>query len=84
MLKKVIMGMYLLFFFCSLAIYSKVEKKFDVLSYKCVGCVDCVKICPKDAMELKRGKVVVDLEKCNGCALCMYICSYDAIREWSE
>lgn len=46
----------------------------------CVGCGDCVRICPVEAVDMVRGKVVIDIEKCIGCKQCVFICSYGAVR----
>ncbi len=61
-------------------IYSASSRKAAVVTGNCVGCSDCVRICPKDAAVMTKGKVVIDLELCNGCGLCYSICSYNAIR----
>ena len=73
-----------LVFLLTIAIYSASKKKFEVLSYKCVGCADCVDICPKDAITIKRGKAVIDSEECIGCSQCVYICSYFAVRAYDS
>jgi Fe-S-cluster-containing hydrogenase component 2 len=46
----------------------------------CVGCGDCVRICPVSAVTMVRGKAVIDVERCDGCKKCNAICSYGAIR----
>jgi Fe-S-cluster-containing hydrogenase component 2 len=46
----------------------------------CVGCGDCVLICPVSAITLVNGKAVIDAETCIGCKNCNKICSYGAVR----
>ena len=49
----------------------------------CVGCEDCYLICPVrgKAIEMIRGKAVINLEKCIACERCVWICSYGAVRK---
>ena len=79
-----ILGVFTLVLFLSIGIYSASKKKFEVLSYKCVGCADCIDVCPKDAITLKRGKAVIDPQECNGCRQCVYICSFFALRAYES
>ena len=79
-----ILGVFTLVLFLSIGIYSASKKKFEVLSYKCVGCADCIDVCPKDAITLKRGKAVIDPQECNGCSQCVYICSFFALRAYES
>ena len=46
----------------------------------CVGCDDCVLICPVSAITLVNGKAVIDAQTCIGCKSCNKICSYGAVR----
>jgi uncharacterized Fe-S center protein len=41
---------------------------------KCIGCGECVNICPVDALTLVDGKSSLDKNKCIGCASCMAVC----------
>jgi pyruvate formate lyase activating enzyme len=41
---------------------------------KCIGCGECVKICPFQACELTADGVVTDKEKCISCGACAEIC----------
>ena len=79
-----ILGVFTLILFLTFGIYSASKKKFEVLKYKCVGCGECVDVCLKDAITLKRGKAVIDPEKCNGCSQCVYMCSFFALRDYGS
>lgn len=50
----------------------------------CIGCGDCVEICPEDAIPrvfigYKSSLGEIDKNKCNGCGDCVPVCSYNAI-----
>lgn len=47
----------------------------------CVGCGDCVDVCPVDAVQVLDGKAVIDAETCILCDICVRSCTYDAIRK---
>lgn len=55
-------------------------RKPVIIRSKCVGCGDCARICPVNAIKLERGKASVDQEFCVGCRLCVATCSYGAPR----
>jgi uncharacterized Fe-S center protein len=46
---------------------------------KCTGCASCMKVCPKDAITVKKKKSVIDHERCIGCFECMHACPEHAI-----
>lgn len=49
-------------------------------SDKCVGCEECVDVCPVEVFEMKDGKsVVVNGEECLGCESCVEVCETDAV-----
>ena len=56
------------------------QVKTTIVRSKCVGCGDCVRACPVQAISMQRGKAVVDPEKCISCRLCVITCSYGAPR----
>jgi NAD-dependent dihydropyrimidine dehydrogenase PreA subunit len=47
---------------------------------KCVGCGNCVEICPVDAIVLEGDYATVDEDWCIGCGLCVRQCSNGAAR----
>jgi uncharacterized protein len=50
----------------------------------CVGCGECVAICPVDTIELIDGKSEIDSEKCIGCGECISHCPEKAIQlDWA-
>jgi len=46
----------------------------------CIGCGDCVDICPFDAIELVDGYALVDRAACMGCGVCVDECSQEAAQ----
>jgi NAD-dependent dihydropyrimidine dehydrogenase PreA subunit len=47
---------------------------------KCIGCGECVDICPVSVYELDGGKAkVVNEEECVGCESCIEVCEQGAI-----
>lgn len=48
---------------------------------KCVGCGECVDICPVEVYEMQDGKSEpVEQESCLGCESCVEVCEADAIQ----
>ena len=47
---------------------------------KCIGCGECVDICPSEVLELVDEKAVaVNAEDCVGCESCIEVCEQEAI-----
>ena len=54
--------------------------KIEVDKDKCIGCEECVNICPVDVYEMKDEKSVsVNAEECIGCESCVEVCEQEAI-----
>lgn len=46
---------------------------------KCVGCKQCVKRCPVDAITIQDKKAIINETECVGCGVCRVPCKMDAI-----
>ena len=46
---------------------------------KCVGCGECVAVCPVHAIALAEGRALIDRGVCIGCGECMTVCPQRAI-----
>jgi Fe-S-cluster-containing hydrogenase component 2 len=55
-----------------------VSNKATIIQKKCVGCGDCVRVCPVTAISMSHGKAHIDQSKCIGCRLCFETCIYEA------
>ena len=48
---------------------------------KCVGCGECVDVCPVEVYEMTDGKSSpAHAEECLGCESCVEVCEHDAIN----
>ena len=55
--------------------------RITINSEKCVGCGECVDICPVEVYELQDEKSVAVIEEdCMGCDSCVEVCEEDAIK----
>ena len=54
--------------------------EIQVVGEKCVGCGECVDICPEEVFELQDEKTIpVKAEECVGCESCIEICEEGAV-----
>ena len=58
----------------------KVQTKSPVMTNKCIGCGECKKICPKQAIKIVDDTAVVDYTECIRCYCCHEICPLNAIK----
>lgn len=49
-------------------------------SYACLGCGDCVGVCPVNAISVQQGRAVVDPDKCISCGACISACPKNIIK----
>lgn len=52
----------------------------DVIIEKCIGCGSCMKICPANAIGIRKKKAVLVKERCIGCGECTIACRTGAIE----
>jgi electron transfer flavoprotein alpha subunit len=45
----------------------------------CIGCEQCLAVCPADAITMEGGLAIIDPEKCIGCEKCVSICPTSVI-----
>lgn len=45
---------------------------------KCLGCMNCIKRCPTQAIRVRRGKATIIAERCIDCGECIRICPHHA------
>ena len=58
----------------------KQAKELKIHPEWCKGCGICVEFCPKDALEIKKGKIeIIKLENCIKCGICEKLCPDYAI-----
>ncbi len=51
-----------------------------LIEEKCVGCTNCIKRCPTEAIRIRGGKAVIASERCIDCGECIRICPHHAKR----
>ncbi len=78
-MKKIVLMIAVFILLASMLAISK--SGIFVESNDCVGCGDCVKVCPVDAVQIIDGKAVIDADKCILCEICVQACTYNAIRK---
>lgn len=57
------------------------EKKLNTVMLdreKCIGCVNCMKRCPTQAIRVRNGKASVNYDRCIGCGECVRLCGQHA------
>lgn len=52
-------------------------------SDKCIGCINCIKNCPTEAIRVRNQKAIIITERCIDCGECIRICPYHAKKALS-
>ncbi|TFG24079.1 MAG: 4Fe-4S dicluster domain-containing protein [Promethearchaeota archaeon] len=52
----------------------------ETIQEECIGCGNCIDICPADAVHLQNNYAQVEKDWCIGCGVCVSKCPNDAIR----
>jgi nitroreductase/NAD-dependent dihydropyrimidine dehydrogenase PreA subunit len=47
---------------------------------RCIGCGECVRLCPSQTLEMKDGKAAVTGARSLGCGHCVAVCPVEAVR----
>ncbi|RQD67911.1 MAG: 4Fe-4S dicluster domain-containing protein [Tindallia sp. MSAO_Bac2] len=47
---------------------------------KCIGCTNCIKRCPTEAIRVSNEKASIMQEKCINCGTCISVCPYNAFH----
>lgn len=47
---------------------------------RCIGCGECVRVCPSQTLEMKAGKSAVTGARSLGCGHCVAVCPVEAVR----
>lgn len=47
---------------------------------KCIGCTNCLKRCPTEAIRIRDGRAQIDAKRCIDCGMCIQLCPYKAKR----
>ncbi len=47
---------------------------------ECIGCENCIKVCPADAIKMVDGKAEINYSLCAGCSLCSIHCPHNVLE----
>ncbi|MDR1704817.1 MAG: 4Fe-4S binding protein [Clostridiales bacterium] len=52
----------------------------ELIPDKCIGCTDCIKRCPTEAIRVRNSKATIDENLCIDCGVCIRVCRNHAKR----
>lgn len=56
------------------------KKQIEWLAVRCMGCGECVKLCPNNALSATEAGILVDRESCIACGTCVEECPTGALE----
>lgn len=56
----------------------------ELIPEKCIGCTDCIKRCPTEAIRVRNGKAIIINERCIDCGMCIRVCQNFAKRATTQ
>lgn len=62
-------------------IKATITVKPDIRGNNCTGCGLCVPVCPRSAIQIYKGKAVINPDSCVGCGQCYEACPYNAVKD---
>ena len=51
---------------------------------RCIGCTDCIKRCPTEAIRVRHSKAEITDERCIDCGMCIRVCNSNAKRALTD
>ena len=51
---------------------------------KCIGCTNCIKRCPTEAIRIRDGRASIDQKRCIDCGECIRVCPHHAKKSVSD
>lgn len=51
---------------------------------KCIGCTDCIKRCPTEAIRVRNSKAIITDERCIDCGMCIRVCRSNAKKATTD
>ena len=54
------------------------EQSVQLLKDKCIGCTNCIKRCPTEAIRVQNGKAMIISDRCLDCGECIRVCQSNA------
>ena len=51
---------------------------------RCIGCTDCIKRCPTEAIRVRHSKAVITDDRCIDCGMCIRVCKSHAKRALTD
>ena len=50
------------------------------IMYKCMQCMECIKLCPEGALSCDEGVYIISKDYCTFCGKCVDVCVNEAMK----